>query len=195
MLHSPIIPEHHRIRRPAKAALVFQGRSLATELRHQHIALVRRQILDMANEKVVHIEQLAPSLLMRAHHWMLHHRKLDAHLLLGFFVKLMPERLGIIVHGDHPVNAFFHLVRQTLIGGVHVAEKSVSASGGHLDGMKNRAHRRTLPPRHIAVPAVLVAGHISRLLKAHQLRKVFVAGNEGVDFQVAEPLGESHMLG
>src|SRR5262245_7844456 len=71
VLHATVVPERHRVRLPAEAAVELRRLHVAEEELQDRLALWPRQLLDARGEATVDEEPLAPGDGMRADHGML----------------------------------------------------------------------------------------------------------------------------
>ena len=144
------------MRLPAEPALVLDDLGAAGELVDQLVALIALEAHDVVDEEAIDIEQLAAGLGMGANHGVLDGRVLGAHLRLLVRGDHDAEDLGVVVHGDEVVDRVPGRLVESFVGGVHVAEQGVAAARRDVHRAEDGTHRRGLPPRHVAVPAVLV---------------------------------------
>ena len=83
---------------------------------------------------------------------------------------------------------------EPVVGGAHVGEQGVAPDRRDLDGMQDGTEGRAGPPRHVGVPAVLVAADGRLLFEADEFRLVGIGRDERMDLELAEPAGEGDVL-
>src|ERR1700722_17793975 len=71
MLHTPIVPERHRVRLPAEADLPVRAAAMLVEEVEDRAALCLRHVLDRMGDHRTDADRLPPGDRMGADHWML----------------------------------------------------------------------------------------------------------------------------
>lgn len=107
MLAGAVVPERDRVGRPDKSALVLGHGKLRVQVREQPVAFLAAQPFDVAGKADIHVKPGQPGLRMRAHHRVLHRRKLRVQFF-GALAKTPCKYAGDVVHRGQAAHEALH---------------------------------------------------------------------------------------
>ena len=193
MLAHAVVPEGDRACLPAEAALDLDVPCGLVEMVEQPCALVLREAFDMAGEAGIDVDRPLARFGMRADHRMAHRRVLLVQFL-GALAEPLGEDARDIVHRRQPFTESLHLVRQALVGEVHVCKQRIAAAFGHLARQQDRAKRGALAPGDVRMPVVLLPAALGAMRDAQHLGVGLVLWRGRMDLEIAEMAREGDVL-
>ncbi len=198
MLAGAIVPEGDGIRPPAEAALIFGDRGLRIEIFQQRIGFGLVHPHDMLCERDIDVEALAPGFGMGADHGVFGRGIFFVEFLdLGFAFALFAQadaEMGKVMNSRAPVDLRPDLVRQPVIGGIHIGKQCIAANRRHLKRTQDRTERGLQPPGDVAVPGVFPAAAVLIMGDGQHFGVTGLVGCKGVHLQRTERTRKGKML-